>query len=159
MSSFEAKKAREIYQGAIEMFDSINWTYDRDDDNLVIDTGVKSDDLPIDIRLRVHERNQVVIITSNLPFSVAEDKRVDLAVAISAVNYMLIDGSFDYNFLEGRISFRMTATYRDAQVGKEFFEYLVMCACNTIDDYNDKFFMISKGLKPVAEFVTEELKG
>ena len=41
-------------------------------------------------------------------------------------------------------------------LGEELFNYMVMLAAGTVDDYNDKFLMISKGMWSIEDFLKWE---
>lgn len=156
MADIDMQKAKAVYNTVKSMFDSIGWTYDEHEEDLVISSGVKGDDLPIEFIVAVKPKNQVVQLLSQMPFEVPEDKRIDLAVAVAIANYKLVDGSFDYSVTEGKIIFRLTSSYRDSVLSEEVFRYMVMVSAGTIDDYNDKFFMVSKGAMTVQQFLEAE---
>ena len=98
----------------------------------------------MDIRIEVDAERLLIILMSDMPFTVPEDRRTALAVAVSCANYGIVDGSFDYNYLTGHIVFRLTSCYRDSLIGKDLLEYMLYCSCYTIDHYNDKFLMVAK---------------
>ncbi len=156
MAEVDMKKAKQVYGTVKSMFDSIGWTYTEHEDDLVIASGVKGEDLPIEFIVVVKPQNQVVQLLSQMPFEVPEDKRVDLAVAVAVANYGLVDGSFDYSIANGKIIFRLTSSYRESVLSEELFRYMVMVSAGTVDDYNDKFFMIAKGAMTVAQFMESE---
>ena len=99
---------------------------------------------------------EVVQFLSKLPFSIPENKRVDAAVAVCIANYRLVDGSFDYNISDGEIVFRLTSSYRESTLGEELFKYMIMVSSSTVDEYNDKFFMIAKDMMNVRQFMEQE---
>ena len=103
--------------------------------------------------IRVNPRNELVSFFSKLPFNVEEDKRIDVALAICAVNYWLADGSFDYDLSDGSILFRLTSSYKESTLGEALFEYMVVVSAATVDNYNDKFFMMSKGMMTYQQFI------
>ena len=140
----QLKQAQAVLDTLCEMLEEENWQYEKDDEDLSITCGAQGDDLPIELRINVEAERQLVVILSQMPFIVPEDKRTALAVAVSAANNGLADGSVDYNYLKGNIVFRMTTSFLDSLIGKELFEYMVFCACFIIDRYNDKFLMVAK---------------
>ena len=79
-----------------------------------------------------------------------------MSVAVSIANYGLVDGSFDYNIVSGKIYFRMTNSFIDSTVSKDLIMYLILCSCKTIDDYNDKFLMLSNGTISLEKFIESE---
>ena len=85
-----------------------------------------------------------------------EDKRQDGAIAVCAANYGLVDGSFDYDIGDGEIRFRLASSYRDSDLGPDLFEYMIMVAASMVDNYNDKLFMLAKGMMTVQQFIEKE---
>lgn len=47
----------------------------------------------------------------------------------------------------------MTQTYRGSKLGDGLFQYMIGCACVTVDKYNDKFLAISKGYLSINDFI------
>ena len=156
MAEANMKKAREIYDSLVNMLDSRDWKYDKFEDDLVIKSGIKGDDLPIEFIMFVKPENQVVQFISRLPFNMPEDKRVDGAIAVAVANYGLVDGSFDYDISDGEIRYRLTCSYRESYLGPDLFEYMIMCAAGTVDNYNDKFFMLAKGMMTIQQFMEQD---
>ena len=154
--AMELQRAREVYNNLVNMLESRNWKFEKFPEDLVIRSGIKGEDLPIEFIMFVKPKNQVVQVISKLPFNIPEDKRVDAAIAVSVANYGLVDGSFDYDISDGEIRYRLTSSYRDSDLGWDLFEYMIMCAASTVDDYNDRLFMLSKGMIDVNEFINKE---
>lgn len=150
------QKAKQVFNTMIRMLDTRGWHYEKHEDNLLIKSGVQGDDLPIEFIVVVKPKQQVVQFLSRLPFSMPEDKRVDGALAICVANYGLVDGSFDYDLSDGDITFRLNSSYRESTLGEDLFEYIIMCAAATVDNYNDKFFMLAKGMMTIQQFIEQE---
>ncbi len=150
------ERAREVYYSIVDHLNSMNWTYDRHDEDLVISTGIKSEDLPINFLIMVNAKNQVVQFISKLPFNMSEDKRVEGAIAVSVANYGLVDGSFDYDIADGEIRYRLTCSYRGSNITGDLIDYIIVIASQTVEDYNDRFFMLSKGMIKLEKFVEME---
>ena len=156
MEEMNMKKAKEVFDVLVKMLDTRDWKYEKHEEKLLIKSGIKGDDLPVEFIVVVKPRNEVVQFISMLPFNMPEDKRVDGAIAVCAANYGLVDGSFDYDLRDGEIIFRMTSSYRDSHLSEDLFEYMIMVAASTLDQYNDKFFMLAKGMMSVQQFLEQE---
>lgn len=156
MAEVNMAKAKEIFDALVNMLDTRDWKYDKFEEDLVIKSGIKGEDLPIEFIVVVKPKNQVVQLLSRLPFQIPEEKRVDAAIAICVANNGLVDGSFDYDIAEGNITFRLTSSYRESTLGADLFEYMILVSAGTIDDYNDKFFMIAKDMMSVQQFIEKE---
>jgi len=150
------KEAKKVFDTLVRMLDERDWKYEKHEDELLIRSGIKGEDLPIEFLMVIKPKNQLVQFLSKLPFSFPDDKRVDGAIAICAANYGLIDGSFDYDITDGEIIFRLNSSYRESVLGPDLFEYMIMVSASTIDNYNDKFFMLSKGMITIQQFLEQE---
>ena len=152
----------ELNQLALDTFATLcraleqnSWKYKKDEEELVIECGAQGEDLPMELTIKVEAERKFVLLFSKLPFPVQEDKRVDMAIAVSAVNNELADGCFDYDLVSGRIYFRMTNSFMDSKLSEEVFTYMLYCSCQTIDNYNDKFLMLAKGMIDMDKFLAE----
>lgn len=152
-------QAREIYEKFCRMLDNNSWKYTRHDEDLVITCGARGDDLPMDLIISVRESPEVVTIYSPMPYKIAEDKRVDLAMAVCAANYRMIQGSFEFDLTDGEIRYKISASYRDVEPSEAFYQYMLMLSVHVIDDYNDKFLMVEKGILPLDTFIDKEYNG
>ena len=149
----EIMQAKAVYDTLCNMLTENKWHYEGDEDNFVITCGAQGEDLPIKLTIRIDPERLLISIISPMPFTVPEDKRIDMALAVSIANYGLVDGSFDYSFANGNIYFRMTSSFMDSLIGKELFDYMVFVSCGTIDRFNDKFLMIIKDKMTLDELV------
>jgi hypothetical protein len=123
------------------------------EDELKIMFGVGGDDLPMNFLIIIDAERQLVRLLSLLPFKMNSDKRVEGAVATCVINYVLADGSFDFDLDEGHIMFRLTASFRESLLGEELFKYMVSIACHTIDKYNDQLSDLNDGKISLEQFL------
>lgn len=150
------KQAQSVYETLCKSLENRDWHFTRHDDTLSITCGARGEDLAMDFIIIVNPRAQVVSLISPMPYKIAENKRVDAALAVCVANNGLINGSFDYDLSDGEIRFRIVSSYRESILGEELFNYMLVVAGGTIDDYNDKFLMISNGMFTVAQFIEWE---
>ena len=158
MSDLKLQNAQAAYSKLCSTMDSMDWHYTKKEDDLIIECGAKGEDLPMDLTIICKVELQLLTLISHLPFTVPEDKRLDMAMAVSVINNRLANGCFDYNILEGKLFFRMSTSFLGIALGAETIEYIIYCSCGTIDEYNDKLLMISKGLLSLEQFLKEEYK-
>lgn len=148
--------AKKVYESLCAMLNDRNWYYQKQEEKLSITCGAQGEDLPMYISMEVDAKRQLVLLRSQMPFAVAENRRAALAVAVSNANRSTVDGSFDYDYLSGKIIFRMTSSYRGCIVGKEMLDYMLGCSCATIDYYNDKFLAVAENdmsFDQILEFI------
>lgn len=146
-------KAQNIYKTLCGALDHHEWHYEKNDEDLVIRCGAQGDDLPMDIKITVSADRQIVLLISHLPYVISEDKRLDLAIAVSIVNNRLVDGCFDYDVKSGHMFFRMTNSFLERTLGEDVFSYMLFCSVQTIDSYNDKFLMLAKDMMSLEQFM------
>ena len=155
MADTKEMRAKQVYETLCAALDARGWRYKKFEEDLVITFTVSGDDIPMEFVLIIDANRQLIRLSSKLPFTVSEDKRMELAIATCAVTDRLVDGSFDYDITKGTIYFRMTASFRDSQIGEGLFRYMVDCSASTVDDFNDKFLALSKGLISINDFLAK----
>ncbi len=78
------------------------------------------------------------------------------AIACCAASFGMADGNFDYDLSDGSIVFRLTASFIDSVIGDGLLQYMITSDCAVVDNYNDKFLAIDKGLISIADFIAKE---
>lgn len=155
MADEKSARARRVYDTLNATLDALEWKHTRDDEQLTIECVARGDDLPMEIEVNIDTDRQLIILLSQLPIVVPEEKRLDTAIAATIVNNKLADGSFDFNIKDGHMFFRMTSSFIESDIGSELLEYMLFCSCQTIDDFNDKFVMLGKGLLSIENFILD----
>ncbi len=148
------KQAKEAFDTLCQLFDKFKWHYKKNEDDLSIECGIQGDDLPMEINVNVDADRRLVMLLSHMPLIVQEDKRLDAAVAVSAVNNILVNGCFEYDITSGHMFFRITNSFIESKISEEVFAYMLFCSCQTIDKYNDKFLMLAKGMISIEQFLS-----
>lgn len=146
-------QAKAAFNTLCQALENHDWKYSKDEENLSIECGAQGEDLPMNLTVRINSEKQIVLLLSHLPFVIEEEKRLDVAIAVSAANNAIVDGSFDYDISDGHMFFRMTNCFIESQLSEEVFSYMLFCSSHTIDEFNDKFLMISKGMLSIEQFL------
>ena len=89
----EIKRAQDTYATLCEFLTTDQWPFQKKDDELLIETSARGNDLPMPILVKVRTDRQLVLLLSTLPFDVPADKRLEIAAAASIVNYRLVNGT------------------------------------------------------------------
>lgn len=150
------KLAKSVYEGFCTMLDNNDWHYDRHDDDLTITCGARGEDLPMEFIIMVNTAAQVVSVYSMMPTKMPEDKRVEGAIAVAMANHGMVNGHFDYDVSDGSILYKMVTSFRGSLLAEEVYHYMIMLSASIVDDYNDKFLMISKGMMTLEQFAAWE---
>jgi hypothetical protein len=147
------QRAQQTFATLCNALDHHEWNYDRNDEKLAISCTARGDDLPVELTVTVDARRQIVMVLSRLPVTIPEDKRIETVLAVSKANDLMVDGSFDMDLGSGKLYFRITNSFIDSELGEELFMYLILCACHSIDEYNDRFLMLAKGMMDLGKFI------
>lgn len=145
--------AREVFATLCRAIENGGWHYDKMEQELAVYFRVQGEDVPMQFVVRVDPERQLVRLMSPLPFKMSEARRMEGAIAACVASYGLPDGSFDYDLADGEIAFRMTASYRESQIGEGLFHYMLACSCVTVDKFNEKFLAIDSGSLSLADFI------
>lgn len=148
----DLKRAREVMDSLCRALDAQSWNYNRDDEELVVECGAKGKDLPMPAYFAVNPEFCLVKLSSYLPFEVPEENRVDMAIAVSIVNYRLANGFFDFDIKTGHLYFRMTNSYLESDLGEDIFIYMLFCSLDIVEEYNDKFYGLVTGRETIDNF-------
>lgn len=149
-------RARQVYEMFKDDLTDSKIRFEPHDDDLVISMTVNGEDLPQPTLVMVDKDREVVRLLSPLPAKIPEDKRIDAAVAVSAANYGLVNGSFDYDISDGEIRYRVCQSYAGTVLNRETVRYLLGVIFFTTDQYNDRFFMLGKGMMSLEDFLKKE---
>ena len=152
----DEKYAKAVFAALCKALENKGLKFKKDEEAMTILFIVDGDDIPMQFILKVDAERQLIRLLSPLPFTMSEDKRMEGAIATCAATFGLTDGSFDYDLTEGRIIFRLTASFRESLIGEELFHYMIVCACIAVDEYNDKFLALDKGLLSITDFIENE---
>ena len=144
---------KKILEDLCQGLDKQDWHYDRHDEDLVVTISMNSEDLPINMILRVNAAVQVVNVFSVLPVKIPDEKLVDMALAVCVANDGMINGSFDLDMNKKQIVWRLCTTYRGSLLGSEAYSYMVGVSAATVDKYNDRFLMLAKDMIDIKKFI------
>lgn len=128
--------------------------FTRDDEALRVDYTYKGDDLLMPFMFIVDPDREFVRLISPMSPRVKEDKRLDMAVAISLLNYRLAFGCFDLDMDDGELRFRMVNSFRDTPLSEEVFAMMLQTGHAIVEKYNDKLYTLAAGIISLEQFVT-----
>ena len=149
--------AKKVYQALCSALDRREWKYTKHEEKLGVNYGVVGDsDIPVQYVVQVEPDRYMIRLLSPMPFKMGEDKRMEGAIAVCAATYKLVDGSFDFDLSDGVTIFRLTACYRDSDIGEGLLEYMISCASFTMNRYAPLFQRLNEGTMSIADFLKQE---
>ena len=144
------KQAQENMKTLCDFLDGEKINYQKESDKVIKFTFI-GDDLNIEVKFVIDDERALINLYSELPFKVPQKMRPVIALAVSVINWDLIDGDFDFSFENGSVCFRLTSVYRDSIISKKTFDYMMSLSADTVEKYNDKLFFISQGKMTLTE--------
>ena len=144
---------KRLYATLCAALDERRWKYRSNDEEMSIEYIVNGDDIPMRFIARFDAEHTLVRIFSPLPLSVREDKRLEMAVAVSMINNLLVVGCFDLDMEDGELRFRISNSFCDSAVSADAFLYLLQMGIDIVEHYNDKLFMLATGVISLEKFV------
>lgn len=114
------------------------------------------EDIPMTLHIILRTDRQIVSVLSVMPFKISETYRNDAAIAVTAANHGLIDGSFDLNMQTGEIRFRLTSCFIGTVLSEDLYAYLMYVSAETIDRYNDRFRDLNDGKLDLEGFLAAD---
>lgn len=152
-TEFESMMAENAFRVCCEALDERKWNYKKDEEKLTIHIGIAGDDLPMLFTISINADDQRVALHSTLPFQMPKHNRDIGSLVTNFINYRLANGGFDYNIQDGTIRFRLSCSFRGSVIEKDCFTYMIDLSCFTVNQYNNKLFMLSKDEISFAEFL------
>lgn len=151
------KRAMEVYNTLCNALDKLNFHYTKEgrdsDGDYTIRFSATGEDLPMGFVMFADTDKQLVRLMSKLPFAFSANKRLEGAIVTCRANYRMIDGNFDYDYETGSIIFKVTTSYMSSLLDEELLLYMVRLACSMVDEFNDKFLAVDKGMMSVEDFL------
>ena len=148
-------KAREVFNTLCRALDNREWKYEKEEDKMLVYFGVEGEDLPMKFFLCVEEGRELIRLLSPMPFEMKEEKRMEGAIATCVASFGMADGNFDYDQADGKITFRMTASFKESKIGEGLFQYMISCSCAMVDKYNDQFAAINEDRMSINDFIAQ----
>lgn len=146
------KAAEEHYNLICSNLDEHNCKYDKDPEKFTVSLSVTTKNLPVPLTIFVDAQHEILTLYSFMNFEVPEDKRLETAIAVSKLNYMLTFGHLNFDIERGKIHFITNVSYRDSKLGSDVITYMMSTAITVMGDFTEKFLMLSKGYLSIEKF-------
>ncbi len=113
------------------------------------------EDLPMEFVILVDGKRSLIRLFSRQPITVKPEQVPMMAQAVCAVNEILVNGFFSLEAEKGIIRWQVTVPYMESLISEEVFDYLILISIHTVDDYNDKFLLLQKGMVSLEAFIKD----
>lgn len=141
-----------VYNTLCSTLDNMKWTYNKEEDNLVVRTSAVGNDLTMKLYMKIDADRSVMYLKSGMPFSVPSDSLDNVAKAVIMANWAMLNGSFEMDLSDGYIAFKVVVPFMESIISEKVCHYMINMSCRMIDTFNDKFQKIAQGNMNLAEF-------
>lgn len=145
MDEKDLQNARQAYSMLCASLDDIGYHYQQNDEDLDVHFEVHGDGLPMELTISIDGERDLIRLLSFLPSRSSRNAIQEIALGVCKINDILINGNFDLGIEKGRLTFRMVQSYRDSLIDMEVFKYMIYVSLNTIDEYSEKLYLLSRG--------------
>ena len=144
--------ANALYKTLCSTLDNMKWKYSKEEDKYIVRTSAVGDDLSMKLMMKIDAERQVMYLKSPMPFTIHENVRDLVGKAILIANYSMLNGSFEFDFSDGYLAFKMVIPYMESIISEAVCKYMIVLSCSMTDKFNDKFQALSEGRMTLAEF-------
>ncbi len=131
-------------------FTADEWKYDVMPERNTLRTGFSGDAGNWTCYAQAREPQEQFVFYSVAPTKVPEERRHQVAEAITRANYGMIIGNFELDFSDGEIRYKTSVDFENAEIDSAIIRHLVYANVLTMDKYLKAFLGISFGnLSPV----------
>ncbi len=146
----ERKQADEVYQNLINIFERMEYPYDviesGNDIEKVLHIRSAGEDLPMEFFIVIDAYFQQFKVKSPQPVRFSKEQIPDAAELICAINDVIRFGYFALDVEDGSVMFNYFHLFMDSLVSPDLWGFLVKTSAQIVDEYNDKFLMLAKGM-------------
>lgn len=151
----ETKKlsaAKIVFKTLCSSLDNRKWTYNKDEEELIVRTSAVGDDLTIKLFIKVDAARSVMYLKSPLPLTLTESNRNDVVYAVTRANWAMLNGSFEIDVDDGYVGFKAVVPFMESLISEQLCKYLIDMSCRMVDIFNDKLDAVAKGEMSIADF-------
>ena len=150
----KTKRAKNMFEDLCDTMTQYEWKHKADEDILVVETGCVGGDVPVRLLVEFSPERERVQYLSLLPFRAYEEsKRLDVAVAATAINNRIGEGAFCASLDDGSVVYILSHSFCDSCLDGKAMLKTVQEICATIDQYNDHLLLIAKDLTSLDQFL------
>ncbi len=154
MNEFEQyERAKRMYLMLCEALDDQKWMYFSNERAMTISCEAAEDGFPTDLNIMVLRDAGLVELVSDQLFSVKEEYRVDMAIAVGIINNALKDDCLDFSMESGRMTFRRCFRYADYDLDKAAVSELITDFLREPDYFRHGILRLANGAATIERFV------
>lgn len=146
-------RPEEIFATFCNALDGMEWTYHRSEEDLLVTFSppeAKHGNIYV---LAVTPGHSSTMLLSEMVFTIPEEKRSEMALAVHLANSMVYFGSFEYVVPTGRLYFQSINGFNGCKPGSLMFEQMIRFSVWTAENYCDIFQKLVHDKITLEEFM------
>ena len=151
-----AETQSSLFEKCCNRLDEAEWNYRKDkngDEDIIVFTAT-GNDLQMNCIMRFN--GEILTLYSRMPVVFEGDKLSDGLMAVNEINKKLALGSLDFDIEDGTVDYRVCNIFSSCTLyDGDIFLNLISLLLSTVDRYNDKLFMLGKGIISLTQFMEE----
>lgn len=137
--------AKTTFTTVCQALDAFELDYRHHKDTLKAVFRYETEQTIFDVQIQIDAHRNLILVHSPQNISIPFEKRKMMAGAITAINYILNIGGFDYDFTTGKMYFRAVTPFQNSIVSLQTIQDLVATVVNTVEKYNPKIIQLVYG--------------
>lgn len=153
MDERNQKLAKEVLDTFCRALDQKKINYVKHDSTLSVLFPMQEKSFAGAVSFQVDKRHQLMELSAMLPFKVKAVRRLDMAVAVCALNRDLPTGLLDYDLRKNLVYYRMTELYADSRFEIGFFHKMLNYTARLADECCEKLEALNAGRITIEKFL------
>ena len=119
----------------IAHFDRNEWSYQADDEKLLVRAGIKGRACSFEFVAFIDEHDEVFQVIALVPVAIPEGCRSAVAETVARINYGLKIGNFEFEYDEGRLRYRVGQILVDGRLEDGTIHHAIGCCVSLVNRY------------------------
>lgn len=139
-------EAKALFGTLCRTLDEMQWKYAKEqNDNYIIRTTVQGKEFNMMLYLVIDTERQMMYLKSPLPFVAPQERRVQVAQALIAANFRMLNGSFEMDPDDGYIAFKLVVPFAESIISQVTCKYMVLIGCRMTDMFGGAIGRVADG--------------
>ncbi len=149
--------AKQVFQTICDTMDELHYHYDASPQDLDISADFSMDGHDTHLYAHVSPEKEFFAISLRYSFDFDGDAMTDAMIAVNAINFKIVIGTFICDIANGNVVFNFTERYPHISFGTTHIRDTLAIVLSTAKDCIDVFDAIAAGELDIEEFVNDIL--
>lgn len=132
----QTELARKNFENLCMMLDAEAIKYVKSEERFTVQTGIRSKKTDILVSITLNADFSILSVACPVNVTVPENYAGQFAVAVSRINFAIIEGGYDYDPKSGAVLYRISTCYEESVLSEEALRYLLFTALRISDEFH-----------------------